>query len=367
MRIQLTPARIAALIALAVVAGLLFAWSGLYNVAATAGHWPVTGWLLHYTMRNSVETHTLAIAAPPLVDPALIHRGAAHYENGCAPCHGAPGRPGNDIPKNMLPEPPYLPAIVADWSAEELFWIVRHGFKYTGMPAWPAQSREDEVWAVTAFLQELPAMTPEEYVLLSEGPDLDAGAASGAALFSIGDASLLAACANCHGADGVGRLSGAFPRLDIHSPEYLTRALNEYASGVRPSGFMQPVAGALAEEEMEGIALHYGRREEPPSAAQASNQASEPGYLLATEGIAERQIPPCSGCHGLHDGPADPLYPTLAGQYASFILEQLQLWKQNRRGGSAYSAIMAPIAARMTDEEMQAVADYYESLGPAAE
>ena len=63
----------------------------------------------------------------------------------------------------MLPEPPYLGGVVESWKPEQLFWIVKHGLKYTGMPSWPALSRDDEVWSVVAFLQRLPGMKPETY------------------------------------------------------------------------------------------------------------------------------------------------------------------------------------------------------------
>jgi mono/diheme cytochrome c family protein len=163
--------KLAALALLVAVGGLLFAWSGLYNVAATAGHWPPVAWFLHFAMQNSVETHAALLEAPELADPTLIDRGGGHYETGCAPCHGAPGSPSNRIPNHMLPEPPYLPPAVSSWSPEQLFWIVKNGLKYTGMPAWPAQSRDDEVWAVTAFLLRLPDMSAAEYAALAKGVD----------------------------------------------------------------------------------------------------------------------------------------------------------------------------------------------------
>jgi cytochrome c553 len=364
-----TPALFIALVVFLALAGLLFAWSGLYNVAATAGHWPITAWLLHYTMRNSVETHALAIAAPPLDDVALVERGAGHYETGCAPCHGAPGAPGNDVPRNMLPEPPSLPPVVGKWTAEELFWIVRHGLKYTGMPAWPAPDREDEVWAVTAFLIELPGMTPDEYVALATGAAAPAADMPGTPgeLFGIAEATLIGACARCHGIDGAGRPSGAFPRLDIQSADYLYRALEEYASGLRPSGIMQPLAATLDPDEMERLTRHYAKADHSGAtpAAEQDGAVVELGRKIAAQGIPERQIAPCSACHGLDEGPQNSLFPTLAGQHSAFTILQLRLFKEGSRGGGAFAEIMGPIAANMTAEEMQAVARFYQDL-PAA-
>jgi cytochrome c553 len=365
LRVTRTPALFIGLVVFLAIAGLLFVWSGLYSVAATAGHWPITAWLLQYTMRNSVETHALAIEAPRLDDIALIERGAGHYETGCAPCHGAPGAPGNDIPKNMLPEPPYLPAVIEEWTAEELFWIVRHGLKYTGMPAWPAQDREDEVWAVTAFLVKLPRMTPNEYAVLATGaaaPAVDVPETAGE-LFGTAEAALIGTCVRCHGIDGAGRPSGAFPRLDIQTPDYLRRALEEYASGLRPSGIMQPVAGALDPDQMERLARHYAEADGARVAAAEPNaDVVELGRTIALQGIPERQVPPCTACHGLQEGPVNPRFPALAGQYSAFTALQLRLFKEGSRGGGAFARIMATIAANMTAEQMQAAARFYEGL-----
>ncbi len=369
-------AKLAGTVVLLVIGGLLFAWSGLYNVAATAGHWPVTAWLLHFAMRNSVETHAMPLKRPSLDDLALIERGAGHYETGCAPCHGAPGSPSNRIPNNMLPEPPYLPATVQEWTAEELFWIVKHGLKYTGMPAWPAQSRDDEVWAVTALLLRLPQISAKEYSALAKGAGsaLPAGPQGEPPLpetpgevFSVSDAALIGACLRCHGIDGAGRPSGAFPRLDIQSPGYLRRALEEYASGLRPSGIMQPVAAALDENDFGRIARHYAEQagREPGPASAAEREVLEAGERIATAGIPERQIAACSTCHGLEQGPQNPLFPALAGQYSAYTALQLTLWKEGKRGGSAYAQIMEPVVAGLTPDEIEAVSLYYQSIGSA--
>lgn len=55
---------------------------------------------------------------------------------------------------HMLPSPPDLAVAMRRWKERELFWIVKHGFKYTGMPGWVALEREDEIWAVVAFLKK---------------------------------------------------------------------------------------------------------------------------------------------------------------------------------------------------------------------
>ena len=147
----------------------LFAASGIYSVAASRGHFAVTRWMLEFAMRRSVATHSYSISAPPLQDADKVRLGAGHYDGGCAPCHGAPGKQNNPIVRQMLPHPPNLSEAVATWTPEELYWIVRNGLKYTGMPAWVAPRRDDEICAVVAFLRALPNMNDAEYRRLAMG------------------------------------------------------------------------------------------------------------------------------------------------------------------------------------------------------
>ena len=69
----------------------------------------------------------------------------------------------------MLPSPPDLAVAMRPWTERELFWIVKHGFKYTGMPGWVAIEREDEIWAVVAFLRKLPTLDAEPFRDLALG------------------------------------------------------------------------------------------------------------------------------------------------------------------------------------------------------
>ena len=357
-------------VVVAVVAGLLLAWSGLYNVSASSGHWALTRWFLEFGMRQSVETHALFIEPPPLDDAALVLRGAGHYQGGCAPCHGAPGEGRNPVVRHMLPPPPYLVKVVGEWDSNELFWIVKHGLKYTGMPAWVAQQRDDEVWAMVAFLQRLPELTAEEYRELARGDSAPFGEAAedAARLLALtgppGES--LAACARCHGLDGSGRGVGAFPRLAGQKAVYLYESLKSYANGARASGIMQPPAAALTEREMQTLATYYAARAQgpyPPVPA-AQPETLELGFRIATAGLPDQGIPPCASCHGPGAGPSHPYYPELAGQYVDYLTLQLRLFRAGVRGGTEFAEIMATVAERLSDEQIRAVTRYYASLRP---
>src|SRR5690606_798750 len=110
-----------------IVAGLLVVYSGLYNVAPRREHLPPVRWLIETTLRRSVQTHSLGIEVPQLAGDHLVRLGAGHFATGCAPCHGAPGRPRSPIMRHMLPSPPPLSEAAARWSPAEQFWIVLNG------------------------------------------------------------------------------------------------------------------------------------------------------------------------------------------------------------------------------------------------
>jgi cytochrome c553 len=352
-----------------VVAGLIvafllgaagFVWSGFYDVAATSPHFPVTRWLLEVGMVRSVKFHARNIEAPPLDDAALVERGFRHFETACANCHGEAGI--NQFGEQLLPVAPPLSPKVADWSPAELFWIVKHGIKMTGMPSWEAQERDDEVWAIVAFLLKLPGYAPASPAVGTAGP---MSAAAGPTSQSI------AACARCHGLTGEGSSSGAFPRLSYQDPDYLYRALTQYARGDRPSGIMAPVARALTDEQMRSIAHHYataGPAADSHGAAEAERidpLLIQQGGALAAIGDAGRGIDPCTRCHG-DEGQGTPAGPALAGQYQNYIAQQLSLWKEGRRDRHP-NETMAHIGRVLSNDEIRAVAAYFAALPPRTE
>ena len=115
---------------------------------------------------RSIKAHAAGITVPPgLDDPANIQTGVEHFAAHCAVCHGAPGVPKGDIARGLYPPPADLPEAARLYSPAELFWIVKHGIKMTGMPAWSDHS-DAELWATVAFLEKLPGMSEQDYASL---------------------------------------------------------------------------------------------------------------------------------------------------------------------------------------------------------
>ena len=141
-------------------------YAGFYDVAATTPHWAATAWLLEVARTRSVKAQAAGIVVPPgLTDPAKVIIGVEHYAAHCAVCHGAPGVPKGDIARGLYPSPPDLAKVTPRYTPAELFWIVKHGVKMTGMPAWNNHS-DDELWATVGFLEKLPGMSEEDYAKL---------------------------------------------------------------------------------------------------------------------------------------------------------------------------------------------------------
>lgn len=158
----------AALSVVALLGALLVVFGGLYEVAATRPHWQPTHTLLEKAMRQSVRLRAWDIAEPPLADERMALRGAACFQAKCVQCHGAPGVAPGDLGQSMQPLPGPLVDARQHWRPRELYWLVRHGLKMTGMPAWEYHLADQEIWDLVAFLRHLPELTAPRYAQWQE-------------------------------------------------------------------------------------------------------------------------------------------------------------------------------------------------------
>jgi len=348
------------------VLGGAFVLSGVYNVAASREHFDVVNALIRLTLSRSVATRSMGIGPPDLTDERLARLGARHFAVGCAPCHASPAGSQSPVVAEMYPAPPPLTHAAEEWETEELFWIVKHGLKFTGMPSWPALQRDDEVWALVAFLERLPEADAEDYAAMS---GIGGGRRGSALAFGRGQAAndLTAMCGNCHGDARTPPVHPLAPPLAGQKEAYLRRALDEYADRRRPSGIMEPVAAALGPSEIEKLARHYAAA--PPATAPLRDGVDEEtaarGEVIARRGIREDGIPACLSCH---DPGTSGEFPRLDGLSAKYIATQLSLFQEGIRANSTYSAIMAPVARRLSQEQIEDVAAYFASRAqePAA-
>lgn len=145
-------------------------WAGVYDISATDQHLAPTYKLLDVGMRRSIVRRAAAIAVPPLADERLVARGLVQFRAHCVACHGAPGVAPEPFALGMTPVPANLVHTARTWQPAELYWVVKYGLKMTGMPAWQFRMPEDDLWAVVAFLQRLPRLSPSDYRVLAAAP-----------------------------------------------------------------------------------------------------------------------------------------------------------------------------------------------------
>ena len=156
------------------IAGLGFVYSGIYDVGADRPHTALTHWVISQTRARSVVSRSSGVSVPTLDDDELIAMGADHYAEMCVVCHLAPGAEESELRRGLYPKPPNLVERGGDLSPQEAFWVIKHGFKMTGMPAWGATHDDRSIWALVAFIRKLPHLSAQSYQALV-GKDGEAG------------------------------------------------------------------------------------------------------------------------------------------------------------------------------------------------
>ena len=164
-------------------------------------------------------------------------------------------------------------------------------------------------------------------------------------------------CAACHGADGNSAIS-LNPKLAGQHPEYLLKQLSNFKSGIRANAVMTGIAATLTVDQMQNLSNYYAAQTQTLSKAK-KNGAGSLGESIYRGGIAATQVPACAACHGANGAGIPKQFPRLAGQHADYAYEQLKKFRTNER---ANAPVMMQIASKMTDAQMQAVADYMQGL-----
>jgi mono/diheme cytochrome c family protein len=238
MRVRLSNVILAlgALAAGGIAVGIVVLYAGFYNVAATHQHLAPTYWLLQIGLRESIERHARRVEAPHSADDAMLERGRTLYAAHCVQCHGAPGVAPRPFALGLTPLPKNLGPIARERSAGELYWVIKNGIKMTGMPAWEFRFSESDLWAVTAFVRQLPLISPQEYAARkADDAEHDPAATTADPPVDSGDpgrgktAIRQYACTTCHLVPGI-----VGPHAPVGPP--LERiATREYIAGMLPN------------------------------------------------------------------------------------------------------------------------------------
>jgi cytochrome c553 len=170
-------------------------------------------------------------------------------------------------------------------------------------------------------------------------------------------------CAACHAADGNSTI-GANPRLAQQHPHYLYKQLVDYTvrSGeqqpARESGIMNGIAASLSDQDRRNLSAWFGSQSAKQDTAR-NKDTLELGQRIWRAGLPERALPACAGCHNPTGAGIPNQYPRLAGQHAEYTEATLKAFRDGTRRNSMP---MQQIAARLSDAEVRAVADFIQGL-----
>jgi hypothetical protein len=156
---------------------VVFIYSGAFNIAADDPHWTFTVTLLGALRDRSVEVRSNAMRLPDLSNETSIRLGAGNYDAMCTACHLRPSVEESELSVGLYPKPPPWREL-GKVDPQEAFWIIKHGIKMSGMPAWGKSMSDEHIWNIVAFLPKLPELTPDAYrklVASSEGHKHDGG------------------------------------------------------------------------------------------------------------------------------------------------------------------------------------------------
>jgi mono/diheme cytochrome c family protein len=154
---------LAAFTVLAAIVAAMLVHMGSFDVAGDTPHSQPVYWLMNTVRERSIAVRASGIEVPGnLGDAKRIASGAAQYQEMCSVCHLAPGMKRTEISRGLYPRAPELRR-GSDLTPAEQFWVVKHGLKMTGMPAWGVTHDDELLWDVVAFLRKLPELSADQY------------------------------------------------------------------------------------------------------------------------------------------------------------------------------------------------------------
>jgi len=167
-------------------------------------------------------------------------------------------------------------------------------------------------------------------------------------------------CGGCHAADG-NSVTPGFPKLAGQHESYIVKQINDFKASARTNDTMQGMAFLVAsDEDAKNIGAYYANQKTTADAANESIVSL--GRDVYRGGNIVTKTPACMGCHG-PEGSGNPAakYPSLAGQQVQYTITQLKAFRDGVRANDA-NEMMRSVAARMSNAEIEAVANYITSM-----
>jgi cytochrome c553 len=186
-----------------------------------------------------------------------------------------------------------------------------------------------------------------------------ASVAQAAGNAAAGEKIVTGVCAACHGVDGNSVIT-TNPKLAQQHPEYIAKQLANFKAGERKNAVMSGIAATLSPEDMANVAAYFGAQKAKVGSAK-TNAAGSLGEKIYRGGIASVGVPACASCHGATGAGIPVQFPRLSGQHADYVVTQLKAFYSGERANDN-AKVMRMIAAKMSDADMAAVADYIQGL-----
>ena len=188
-------------------------------------------------------------------------------------------------------------------------------------------------------------------------------------VFEDGDAlkgaNMVAACAACHGTDG-NSISPAWPTLAGQNQKYLLDQLNYFKNGERENALMSsvvPLLNAYSDQDLLNIAAYYSSQIKTNGQAEDNAELLALGEALYRSGNMKKAIPACTACHSVNGaGNALAGFPSVAGQQKAYLVSTLKAYRTKERNAGDYALVMQAISKNLSDDEIDALANYMHGL-----
>jgi mono/diheme cytochrome c family protein len=113
------------------------------------------------TMDESTDRHAPQQKNPLQPTQETLLAGARLYRDKCSDCHGSPVNPNSDYGRSFYPRVPQFMKQAPDMAEHENYYIIKHGVRWTAMPAWGNVMTDSEIWQVVTLLSRFEKLPPE--------------------------------------------------------------------------------------------------------------------------------------------------------------------------------------------------------------
>jgi mono/diheme cytochrome c family protein len=153
-------------LAFLLLSGLAVTRLGLMPVSADGTHSRLEARIMPTVLHASIVRHASGETNPVTLNEDNLKAGVGTYKAMCARCHSTPANGPSVYGQSFYPPAPQLPEGMAQYTDSQLFWLVKHGIRNTGMPAWGGMLSDEEIWQIVSLLknsQDLPPSVEAEW------------------------------------------------------------------------------------------------------------------------------------------------------------------------------------------------------------